>query len=171
MVFNTEFIYGGLVNQSELKQSSKGNSFIYFTLAHSYQERKEDGSYNDVHTEYTKCVAFGKTAGNIARANFPLGTHLLVVGRGQGTMNKGWTREDGSVVQPYSEKQVVVDYIGLDLSFGSIQVNYSKLNTPASPQPTQQTQNTFNNTFDQPVQTSQPVQSASTEDLFAGLFD
>ena len=179
MVFNTEFISGGIVRQSELKKSSKGNPFIYITLAKNYQQQQEDGSYKDVYTEYTNCVAFGKTAENVARANFPQGTRLMIIGRPQGTVNKGWTNDDGSVVAPHGEKQIVADYIGLDLSFGSVQVNYSRIKgtdnsqfnsapqqTQPSPQPVNNvTQNTFTNTFEQST-TSSP-----SEDPFAGLFD
>jgi single-stranded DNA-binding protein len=184
MVFNTEFISGGIVRQSELKKSSKGNPFIYITLAKNYQQQQEDGSYKDVYTEYTNCVAFGKTAENVARANFPQGTRLMIIGRPQGTVNKGWKNdEDGSVVAPFGEKQIVADYIGLDLSFGSVQVNYSRIKgtgnsqfnsdsqqtqpfTQSSPEPANNVaKNTFTNTFEQST-TSSP-----SEDPFAGLFD
>ena len=40
MVFNTEFISGGIVRQSELKKSSKGTPFIYITLAKNYQQQQ-----------------------------------------------------------------------------------------------------------------------------------
>jgi single-stranded DNA-binding protein len=183
MVFNTEFISGGIVRQSELKKSSKGTPFIYITLAKNYQQQQEDGSYKDVHTEYTNCVAFGKTAENVARANFPQGTRLMIIGRPQGIVNKGWNNEDGSVVAPFGEKQIIADYIGLDLSFGSVQVNYSRIKgtdnsqfnstsqqtqsfTQSSPEPANNVaKDTFTNTFEQP---STP---ASSDDPFAGLFD
>lgn len=81
-------IAGRLTKKPELKQTGGGTCLCDFTIAVNFTSGTEK------YTEFNECVAFGKTAENIARC-FNKGDEIEVF-CAKGWRTREWTSKDGS---------------------------------------------------------------------------
>lgn len=87
---NKVILVGRLGQDPEVRTTNSGSSVADFSIATDY--RKKDGSEWVTETEWSKCVAFGKTA-EIAGQYLTKGSQVAVEGR---LRSESWTDKEGN---------------------------------------------------------------------------
>ena len=182
-MYNRTTFSGGLVRKGDLQKSKNDNSFLSLVVAKSYQQKQADGTYKEVHKDFVNCIAFGRLAENIARAELPIGTRVIVTGQLDGREVSSYTNKDGQTVPATSEEYVKLDNLAPDLSIMNVLLKVEKVSKGGITSSTTSTNmNTFttnsnvtdeaDNLFGQTSSTTNTTSSQDTEDdPFADLFN
>lgn len=182
-MYNRTTFSGGLVRKGDLQKSKNDNSFLSLVVAKSYQQKQADGTYKEVHKDFVNCIAFGRLAENIARAELPIGTRVIVTGQLDGREVSSYTNKDGQTVPATSEEYVKLDNLAPDLSIMNVLLKVEKVSKGGTTSSTTSTNmNTFttnsnvtdeaDNLFGQTSSTTNTTSSQDTEDdPFADLFN
>lgn len=182
-MYNRTTFSGGLVRKGDLQKSKNDNSFLSLVVAKSYQQKQADGTYKEVHKDFVNCIAFGRLAENIARAELPIGTRVIVTGQLDGREVSSYTNKDGQTVPATSEEYVKLDNLAPDLSIMNVLLKVEKVSKGGTTSSTTSTNmNTFttnsnvtdeaDNLFGQTSSTTNTTSSQDTEDEpFADLFN
>jgi single-strand DNA-binding protein len=116
---------GNLTRTPELRFSAKGAAWTTTALAVDRRKRCEDGTWEDLPSEFYDVVAFGRLAESVAES-LAVGDRVIVVGRVEATE---WIGRDG--VQRTGHK-IVADDVGPSLRHGPAQVDRITRNGPRS---------------------------------------
>lgn len=182
-MYNRTTFSGGLVRKGDLQKSKNDNSFLSLVVAKSYQQKQADGTYKEVHKDFVNCIAFGRLAENIARAELPIGTRVIVTGQLDGREVSSYTNKDVQTVPATSEEYVKLDNLAPDLSIMNVLLKVEKVSKGGTTSSTTSTNmNTFttnsnvtdeaDNLFGQTSSTTNTTSSQDTEDdPFADLFN
>lgn len=182
-MYNRTTFSGGLVRKGDLQKSKNDNSFLSLVVAKSYQQKQADGTYKEVHKDFVNCIAFGRLAENIARAELPIGTRVIVTGQLDGREVSSYTNKDGQTVPATTEEYVKLDNLAPDLSIMNVLLKVEKVSKGETTSSTSSTNmNTFtansnvtdeaDNLFGQTSSTTNTTSSQDTEDdPFADLFN
>ena len=182
-MYNRTTFSGGLVRKGDLQKSKNDNSFLSLVVAKSYQQKQADGTYKEVHKDFVNCVAFGRLAENIARAELPIGTRVIVTGQLDGREVSSYTNKDDQTVPATTEEYVKLDNLAPDLSIMNVLLKVEKVSKGETTSSTSSTNmNTFtansnvtdeaDNLFGQTSSTTNTTSSQDTEDdPFADLFN
>ncbi len=136
-------IGGRLTRKPELKQTESGLLVCPFTVAVNL------GSGEDKYTEYNECVAYGKTAEQIARY-FDKGSEICVI-CSKGWRTREWSERDGS-------KRYKTEHRVSDFSFVGTR------NLPTAQVPTESAQAPKNAFYASPAPVSAPQFDAASSD-------
>ena len=181
-MYNRTTFSGGLVRKGDLQKSKNDNSFLSLVVAKSYQQKQVDGTYKEVHKDFVNCIAFGRLAENIARAELPIGTRVIVTGQLDGREVSSYTNKDGQTVPATTEEYVKLDNLAPDLSIMNVLLKVEKVSKEGTISSTNSTNmNTFtNNTnvtneadnlFSQTSSTDTTSNQDAEDDPFADLFN
>lgn len=182
-MYNRTTFSCGLVRKGDLQKSKNDNSFLSLVVAKGYQQKQADGTYKEVHKDFVNCIAFGRLAENIARAELPIGTRVIVTGQLDGREVSSYTNKDGQTVPATSEEYVKLDNLAPDLSIMNVLLKVEKVSKGGTTSSTTSTNmNTFttnsnvtdeaDNLFGQTSSTTNTTSSQDTEDdPFADLFN
>ncbi|MGP0108125.1 MAG: single-stranded DNA-binding protein [Acidimicrobiales bacterium] len=107
---------GNLTRTPTLRFSAKGTSWTTTALRVDRRTRKEDGTWEDLPSEFYDVVAFGVLAESVAES-LATGDRVIVVGRVEGTE---WTGRDGAVRTGW---KIVADDVGASLRHGPVVVD------------------------------------------------
>lgn len=122
MNYNKTLLAGNLTKDPELKFTAKGSAIANFTIAHNRKWRTDAGEDKE-EVSFIDCVAFGKTAENIAKF-FKKGSAIFVEGR---LKQESW--DDKATGQKRSKLVVTVESFQF--------VGGKRDDAPARTQPTQ----------------------------------
>lgn len=107
-------VRGNVVANPEERIGSTGRPFTTFSVACNIERRQDNGSYEEVRTDYYRVMAFGALARN-ASASIAKGQAVIVHGRLQ---PKTYERANGS---EGASIEIVADMLGHDLNFGWVE--------------------------------------------------
>lgn len=185
-MYNRTTFSGGLVRKGDLQKSKNDNSFLSLVVAKSYQQKQTDGTYKEVHKDFVNCIAFGRLAENIARAELPIGTRVIVTGQLDGREVSSYTNKDGQTVPATTEEYVKLDNLAPDLSIMNVLLKVEKVPKDGTTSSTNSTNmNTFTSTstsnsnvtneadnlFGQTSSTDTTSNQDAEDDPFADLFN
>lgn len=163
-MYNRTTFSGGLVRKGDLQKSKNDNSFLSLVVVKSYQQKQADGTYKEVHKDFVNCIAFGKLAENINRAELPIGTRVVVTGQLDGREVPAYTNKQGQTVPATTEEYVRLDNLSPDLSLMNVLVKVEKVTNSNSANSQTQTQSQYTNTNS--TQVSNVAVEQETNNLF-----
>jgi single-strand DNA-binding protein len=114
-------LIGNLTAAPEIKFAQSGKAWARFTIVTSDRVHdKEKNTWSDGEPTFWRCVAFGKTAENMADS-LDKGARVVALGR---VKEESYKAQDGT---DRKEMRVTVDEIAVSLKFGPV-----KAGTPAA---------------------------------------
>jgi len=123
-------VVGGLVSPPEVKFTANGHALAVFSLVTVDRRRTETGGYEDVDKTYWDCVAWRRTAENLADSDLQPGDKVIVVGQ---VKQEHWETKEG---EKRSKYKVTADHVGVGLDFRSVTVKRTERTTAsAAPAP------------------------------------
>lgn len=115
---------GNLTRDPVLRYSAKGSAWASCGLAVNRRKRNDDGTFEDLPTEFYDLVCFGDLAEHVAES-LSKGDRVVVVGR---------LEEDRYSAQDGTERtttKLVADDIGVSLRFATVSVERIERKAPA----------------------------------------
>lgn len=107
---------GNLTRDPELRYSTKGAAWASCGLAVNSRRRKDDGSFEDLPTEFLDLVCFGDLAEHVAEC-LHKGDRVVVVGRFE---ESSYSASDGT---ERTTTKLLADDIGASLRFAALEVS------------------------------------------------
>jgi single-strand DNA-binding protein len=118
-------VVGNLVSDPEVKFTQGGHALANFSVVTSDSKRGADGSYEDVNTSFWNCVAWRRTAENLAESDLHKGDKVILIGT---IHQESWETKEGEKRSGY---KVTADHIGPALDFRTVSVNRPTRSTEA----------------------------------------
>ena len=119
-------LVGNLTRDPELRFSAKGTPWATSGLAVNRRKRLDDGTYEELPTEFYELVAFGDTAEHLTEA-LAKGDRVIAFGRVE---TDEWTTRDGEL---RTTIKLVCDEVGPSLRFATVEVHRTRREGPAEP--------------------------------------
>lgn len=118
-------IAGNLVSEPEVKFTSGGHALATFSVVTNDSKRGADGSYEDVDTSFWNCVAWRRTAENLAESGLQKGDKVILIGT---IRQENWETKEGEKRHGY---KVTADHIGPALDFRTVEIKRPTRSTTA----------------------------------------
>ena len=115
---------GNLTRDPELRFSAKGTAWCTTGLAVNRRRRLDDGSYEDLATEFYELVTFGDLAEHVAES-LSKGDRVIAYGREE---HETWTGRDGA---ERTTRKLLADDLGVSLRFGVARLERTERRAPA----------------------------------------
>ena len=116
---------GNLTRDPELRFSAKGTAWCTTGLAVNRRRRLDDGSYEDLATEFYELVTFGDLAEHVAES-LSKGDRVIAYGREE---HEIWTGKDGTERET---TELVCDEVGPSLRFATATLDRTERRAPAA---------------------------------------
>jgi single-strand DNA-binding protein len=126
-------IVGGLVATPEVKFTPGGHALAAFTLVSTDRKRMESGAWEDVDKTYWNCVAWRRTAENLAESDLKPGDKVIAIGV---VRQENWEDKEGN---KRSTMKFTAEHVGVALDYNSVSVKRAdrsatpSTGTPADP--------------------------------------
>jgi single-strand DNA-binding protein len=118
--------FGNLTRDPELRYSAKGSAWASCGLAVTRRKRNDDGTFEDLPTEFYDLVCFGELAEHVAES-LRKGDRVVAVGRIE---EERWSGKDGS---ERTTTKLVAEEVGPSLRFATATVERTERKGPAAP--------------------------------------
>ena len=113
-------LVGNLTRDPELRFSAKGTPWATSGVAVNRRKRLDDGTYEELPTEFFELVAFGDTAEHLTEA-LAKGDRVIAFGRIE---TEEWTTRDGR--EQRTTTKLVCDEVGPSLRFATVELHRTR---------------------------------------------